>query len=80
MTGKDGVMEGRRDVMMDISILGQLPIMESSLPEEIRDIKQLFENPTLILLYLQNYVFECKDPHPLLNLLFSERTFGNFGK
>ena len=68
MTGIDGVMEDRRDVMMDISILGQLPIMESFLPEEIRDIKQFLENPTLIQLYFQDDVFECKDPHPLLNL------------
>ena len=59
MTGMDGVVEGRRDVMMDISILGQLPIMESSLPEEIRDIKQLLENPTLIQLYLQNDVLSA---------------------
>ena len=37
---------------MDITKAGQLPLMELVLPEEIKCIKYLGENPTLSQLYL----------------------------
>lgn len=57
-------MKGRKDVMMDITIVGQLAVIKSLLPEEIKDIKHLGGNPTLSQLYLQNNVIHPKGPNP----------------
>lgn len=42
-----GSVKGKRDLMIDITKLGWLPILKSLLPKEIRDGKHLEKIPTL---------------------------------
>lgn len=70
-------VKGRNNaVLMDITKLGQLPLIESLLPEEIENRKRFGENPTLRQLYLQNTVFVNTEPQLLfldIRILWKEK-------
>ena len=70
-------VKGRNNVvLMDITKLGQLPLIESLLPEEIENRRHFGENPTLRQLYLQSTVFVNTKPQLLfldIRILWKEK-------
>ena len=69
-------MKGRKNVITDITKLGQLSLMESLVPEEIGNLRHLRKDPTLRqLMFAEQCLYEHKDPTPFSIFIYFLKRF-----